>query len=251
MSGFKRLCLVVFSIAGIFSLAALSLTWFGPWCDVASSLFAIEWYTVAVAVCLIITLIGLVVMLLLGIFYRKVKTVEITNVDDGLITVSLDAIASEAAHIVEEDGTCKAKRVRVKARKKGHVRVYVKVLPYKAVDVVAKGAELHDELVYGLAAVCGDKLTKVSLEFEEPESMERSEAFVNSSYAEDEEEPEDDTEETTVTSTSRIERYDLSGAQATAVLNDDIAEPASISETESSGEIRIPMGNSHDTEREA
>ena len=45
------------------------------------------------------------------------------------------------------------------------------MLPHETVDVVAKGAELHEELIDGLAAVCGDKVEDVSLEFVEPESV--------------------------------------------------------------------------------
>ena len=47
----------------------------------------------------------------------------------------------------------------------------MRVLPRQTVDVVAKGAELHTELVDGLAAVCGDTVENVSLEFVEPESV--------------------------------------------------------------------------------
>ncbi|MGL5174191.1 MAG: hypothetical protein ACRC75_10085, partial [Olsenella sp.] len=101
----------------------------------------------------------------------SVRTIEVTTVNGGTISVSRDAIASQATHIVEADGTCSADRVDVKAKKSGHVRVHVRVLPHESVDVVAKGAELHDELVRGLASVCGDKIDRVSLEFIEPESV--------------------------------------------------------------------------------
>ena len=51
------------------------------------------------------------------------------------------------------------------------MRVHVRVLPHESVDVVAKGAELHEDLLHGLAKVCGDKVEDVSLEFVEPESV--------------------------------------------------------------------------------
>ena len=57
------------------------------------------------------------------------------------------------------------------AKARGHVRVHVRVLPHETVDVVAKGAELHEDLMDGLAIVCGDKVEDVSLEFVEPESV--------------------------------------------------------------------------------
>ena len=41
--------------------------------------------------------------------------------------------------------------------------------------MVLKGAELHAELIDGLAAVCGDTVEDVSLEFVEPEAVTLSE----------------------------------------------------------------------------
>ena len=172
MSGLKRLCMVVFVLACAFSLASLALTWFGPWTKEASVLLNLEPYAVAVLACLAMSALGLLVLLGRALFARRtVRTVEIATVDGGVISVTRDAIAAQASHIVEADGTCTASRVRVDAKARGHIRVHVRVLPHETVDVVVKGAELHEELVDGLAAVCGDKVEDVSLEFVEPESV--------------------------------------------------------------------------------
>ena len=171
MGGFKRFCMFVFGLAGLLGVIALALTWVGPWTAQASALMSIENYFCAVEVCVAIALVIMLVVLLRAIFARSVRTIEVTTVNGGTISVSRDAIASQATHIVEADGTCSADRVDVKAKKSGHVRVHVRVLPHETVDVVAKGAELHDELVRGLASVCGDKVDRVSLEFVEPESV--------------------------------------------------------------------------------
>ena len=172
MSVFKRLCAIVFVLADLAALAALALTWYGPWTSAASALFAVGEYSLAVVACLAISAFGLLVLLLRALFSRRtVRTVEIATVDGGVISVTRDAIAAQASHIVEADGTCAAARVRVDAKARGHVRVHVRVLPHETVDVVAKGAELHEELIDGLAAVCGDKVENVSLEFVEPESV--------------------------------------------------------------------------------
>ncbi len=171
MSGFKRLCMVVFVLADLGVLAALALTWYGPWTDVASALLNVEGYAVAVLVCLAVSVFGLAVLLARALFVRKVRTVEVATVDGGTISVTRDAIGAQASHIVEADGTCTASRVRVDAKPRGHVRVHVRVLPRETVDVVLKGAELHEELLSGLAAVCGDTVEDVSLEFVEPESV--------------------------------------------------------------------------------
>lgn len=172
MNGLKRLCMVLFVLADLFALAAFALTWYGPWTAQASALFNLEYYSIAVLGCLGVTGFGLLVLLCRALFARrKVRTVEVATVDGGVISVTRDAIAAQASHIVEADGTCAADRVVVDAKPRGHVRVHVRVLPHETVDVVVKGAELHEELVEGLAAVCGDKIEDVSLEFIEPESV--------------------------------------------------------------------------------
>lgn len=170
MSGFKRFCKVIFALAGLFALAALALTWLGPWRDVASALMVVNGYWYAVQICLAIAAVGLVITLFKGLFGRKVRTVQVATVDGGQISVTREAISSQAKHIVEEDGTCSAARVRVDAKPRGHVRVHVRVLPHETVDVVVKGAQLHEELLQGLASVCGNTVEDVSLEFVEPET---------------------------------------------------------------------------------
>ncbi len=171
MGGFKRLCLALWSLASAFVLVALGLTWVGPWRDVMSSLMCVDAWFYAVEICFVVAMAGLVVTLLRALFSRRVRTVEVVTVDGGVISVAKEAIASQAAHVVEADGTCVASKVSVSAKPRGHVRVHVRVTPREAVDVVEKGAELHTELVSGLAAVCGDKVENVSLEFVTPESV--------------------------------------------------------------------------------
>ncbi len=213
MSGFKRLCKVVFALAGVFTLGALGLTWVGPWRDVASAMMVVDGYWYALQACAAITALGLVVELLSGLFSRKVRTVQVATVDGGAITVTREAIASQATHVVEADGTCTASKVNVDAKPRGHVRVSVRVLPHETVDVVVKGAQLHEELLQGLAAVCGNTVEDVSLEFVEPRS------YTAAAVAEDElpDAPE----------------------QASAPQGADGA-----GETDSTSEITVPMGTS-------
>ena len=230
MGGFKRLCLAVWSLAGVFTLAALGLTWAGPWTDVASALMVINEYWMALEFCFCITAVGLVVTLLRALFSRRVKTVEVTTVDGGVISVTRAAIASQASHIVEADGSCAAARVSVSAKPRGHVRVHVRVLPHESVDVVEKGAQLHEELCLGLAAVCGDKLEDVSLEFVEPEAVT---AAVQAAPAEYE-----------------VAQAEGQTAQPGEAATAPVAQTAPAA-ADSTSEITVPMGASHDGAREA
>lgn len=171
MNWFRRLCLVVFGLAGLATIAALGLPWVGPWQKAATALLAEDWYLTTVEVLAGISALGLLISLLRGIFSRSNKRfVVVSRLDGGQVTVTRDAIASQASHIVADDGSCQADRVRVSIRG-GKVRVRVRVLPFETVDVVAKGAQLHDALMDGLAKVCGDTIKGVDLEFVEPEQV--------------------------------------------------------------------------------
>lgn len=217
MSGFKRLCKVVFALAGLFSLGALGLTWLGPWRDVASALMVVDGYWYALQACLAVTAIGLVVMLFQGLFARKTRTVQVATVDGGAITVTREAIASQAEHIVEADGTCTASRVHVDAKPRGHVRVAVRVLPHETTDVVVKGAQLHEELMQGLSAVCGNTVEDVSLEFVEPRSYTDARADAD----------EDGFADVTVEDVAEAEQGQAAAADSTS-------------------EITVPMGTSRE-----
>ena len=234
MGGFKRFCMFVFSLSGLLCLAAFVLTWLGPWTAQASALFSLPEYYTTVEVLLLITVAGLLIMLFRSVFSRRVRTVEVTTVDGGTISVSRDAIASQAKHTVEADGTCSADRVFVSAKKRGHVRVHVRVLPHESVDVVEKGTELHEELVRGLTAVCGDKLEDVSLEFVEPKETADAPAAGDVSVPTSSSSPASTTDYST-------DSYQL---EATEPSYEDAPSPAP--QTASYGAITVPMGAGHD-----
>lgn len=165
MGFFKRLCLFVFGLAGLLALTALVLPWFGPWTSEATALLGVDEYYIAVEVLVLVTALGCLVCLLRSIFKRNRKTVIVAREGGDQITVTRDAIASQATHVIEEDGAYVAKRVSVWAKKRGHVRVAARVQPQVTVDTVAAGKDLHDRLVAGLTTVCGDNVDSVDLEF--------------------------------------------------------------------------------------
>lgn len=165
MGFFKRLCLFVFGLAGLLALTALVLPWFGPWTSEATALLGVDEYYIAVEALVLVTALGCLICLLRSIFKRNRKTVIVAKEGGDQITVTRDAIASQATHVIEEDGAYVAKRVSVWAKKRGHVRVAARVQPQVTVDTVAAGKDLHDRLVAGLTTVCGDNVDSVDLEF--------------------------------------------------------------------------------------
>ena len=68
MGGLRRFILFVFSLAGIACLAALALPWFGLFPDEIAMLEGLDWYVMAVEVCLAMTAAWLAFELLRSLF---------------------------------------------------------------------------------------------------------------------------------------------------------------------------------------
>lgn len=169
MGGFKRFCLFVYAVAGILCLAALALPWFGLFDAETSTLLDTGWYVTAVQVCLAITASGLVITLVRSLVSRRAHAITVMDIDGGEVSVTVDAVASQAAHIAEEGGLVSAEDVSVRVRRHGPVDITVKVTPYESLDVTAEAPVLHAALVRGLSAMCGERLGSVGVEFLEPQ----------------------------------------------------------------------------------
>lgn len=171
MSGFKRFCYILYVLASAFVFLALALTWFGSWTHQATSLLFTKPYLIALNVCAAISIFGLIVVLFRALFIRKTVKLIVASVEGGTISVTKDAISSQAAHIIEEDGTCLAHRVNVKISKNNSVAVQIDILPKEPVDVTAKGSEFYSALQSGLAIVCGPCVSNINLSFIKPSSF--------------------------------------------------------------------------------
>ena len=169
MGGFRRFVLFVFSLAGIACLLALALPWFGLFPDEIALLEEQGAYIGAVEVCLGMTAAWLVFGLGRSLFSRRDNAITVMDIDGGNITVTRSAVASQASHIVEALGLGVAKDVDVSASKRGPVHVVVKVIPYESIDVTSEAPVLHEALVTGLTAMCGERLGAIDVEFLEPQ----------------------------------------------------------------------------------
>lgn len=168
MSGFRRVVLFVFSLAGIACLVALALPWFGLFDEEIAILSEYDAYLIGVEVCLAMTGLWLLFELGRSVFSRRRNVLNVMEIDGGKITVTRTALASQAAHIVEVAGFNRPKHVDVHAPAHGSVWVTIKVVPYGPVNVMEEAPILHKDLVDGLTALCGDRLGKVNVEFLEP-----------------------------------------------------------------------------------
>lgn len=170
MGGFKRFVFVVYGLAGTVAFAALGLSWYGPWVRQVASLMGTDWFYRAVAGLSVAGAFGTLLILLIGLFSSRSDVIRVNLPDGGHVTVTRDAVSSRAATIVEADGTCVADDVVVRAkRRRGGVRVFVRVCPMSSIDVMHRADELREELRYGLASLVGDRLRSVDLEFTEPQ----------------------------------------------------------------------------------
>lgn len=170
MGGFRRFILFVFSLAGLFALAVLALPLFGIGTIELAVLMSYEWFLLAFEVCLGMLAVWLVFGLLRSLFSRRRKeSISVMDIDGGTITVTRSAVASQASHIVEALELGVAKDVDVSSAKHGLVSVDVRVTPYESIDVVSEAPVLHEALVTGLSAMCGERLGEVNVEFLEPQ----------------------------------------------------------------------------------
>ena len=217
MGFFKRLSLFVFSLAGLASLAALVAPWYGPVTADATRLLSVNWYVTALNVTVCITAFGLIVCLLRALFVRNRKTVVVAREAGDQVTVSIDAIASQATHVIEEDGLFRARRVTVRTAAHGHVRVHARVQPESTVDVLLAASELHARLEEGLAVIVGDNVDKIDLEF--VNATEYAPASEAGAFAEQDFDASDEAAEETTT-----------------------AAPARRTEAGETSEITVPMG---------
>ncbi len=170
MGGFRRFILFVFSLAGLFALAVLALPLFGIATIELAVLMSYEWFLLTFEVCLGMLTAWLVFELLRSLFSRRRKeSISVMDIDGGTITVTRSAVASQASHIVEALELGVAKDVSVSGAKRGSVSVDVHVTPYESIDVVSEAPVLHEALVAGLSAMCGERLGEVNVEFLEPQ----------------------------------------------------------------------------------
>lgn len=185
MNWFKRLCLFVFGLCGLLALAALSLVWVGPWTSQARTLLLEEpWYFLTLEILVCVSAVGLLACLLVSLFApRNPRETIVADVNGGQITVTRAAIVSQTRHVVEADGSCTASTIRVRVRKRGHVRVHVRVTPKYPVDVVECGEQLYAKLGEGLAQVCGQSVQSIDVVFTEPESAEGGHGFGRAEHA--------------------------------------------------------------------
>lgn len=171
MGAFKRLVLFVFSLAGLVCLAILGMPWFGYGGKNLTSLIYVDEFWVLLEVTLAMTVCFLVFNLGRALFSRKrTDVIKVMNIEGGEVSVTKSAVSSQAGHIVDALGVGTAKNVEIAVNKKtGMVDVAATVLPHESIDITAEAPILHDALVTGLGAMCGEKLGNVSVSFLEPE----------------------------------------------------------------------------------
>lgn len=222
MGGFRRFILFVFSLAGLFALAALVCPWLGLFEVEVRVLESYPAYIMAVEVCAGMTAVWLAFELLRSLFSRRRKeAISVMDVDGGAITVARSAVASQASHIVEELGLGVAKDVSVTA-KHGTVTVGLKVTPFESIDVTEEAPGLHEALTCGLSAMVGEHLGAVNVEFLEPQHASSLVAL-----ADDEEDEQQD------------EAVAEQGAEHKPLVDVQVEVPARASQD--TGDITIPM----------
>lgn len=165
MGIFKRLCMLIYALTGIFFFGS----WLAASYDVTSTytlyVFRLSFVQQLMKIAPFIIVFGCVIMLLRAIFTRNRKVVIISKAKDNKITVSLRAIESQAKHVIEEDGRFCVVRLYVKSAKYGHIRVNVRIQPEETEDLLTASDELKSKLYAGLSVIVGNHIDSINLEF--------------------------------------------------------------------------------------
>lgn len=165
MSRFKRFCLFIYSLAGLLLFAVAALTLTSPWEEHMSALLLIPEYTYALVVLAALTVLGLLATFITACAGRVPTVVVVAQTDEGDITVSREAIASQVAHVVAAAGDAQARDVYVNIGRNNKVDVFVKVVPFASMDVVVRGPELMEQLTTNLALLCGEHVGSVHISY--------------------------------------------------------------------------------------
>lgn len=184
MSWFKRLCLFVFGLAGLVAVAILALSWVGPWTAQVRSWLERPWFFLVLEVLVCLLAVGLLACVLVSLFApRNPKETVVAEVEGGKITVTRHAIVSQVRHVIEADGRFKASSIHVRVRKRGNVRVSVRIMPTHPVDVIAEGERMYAVLGEGLAKICGDSVKSINVVFTHPSQMDDADEDESASTA--------------------------------------------------------------------
>lgn len=162
----KRLAMFVWSLVGLVAVAVLMLSLVGPWADQIVELLGSS-RAAFVTLCVLVAVLaaGLVATFVRSLVMRKPRHVVVTNMEDGAIVVTRDALASQASHVVATTPGLVARDVFVNVKRKGTVDVRVRVEPAQTINVMETGPVVHDALVDELKLLCGEHLDKVCVEF--------------------------------------------------------------------------------------
>ena len=165
MGIFKRLCMLIYALTGIFFFGSLLAASYDATSTYALYVFRLSFVQQLMKIAPFIIVFGCVIMLLRAIFTRNRKVVIISKAKDNKITVSLRAIESQAKHVIEEDGRFCVVRLYVKSAKYGHIRVNVRIQPEETEDLLTASDELKSKLYAGLSVIVGNHIDSVNLEF--------------------------------------------------------------------------------------
>lgn len=165
MGIFKRLCMLIYALTGIFFFGSLLAASYDATSTYALYVFRLSFVQQLMKIAPFIIVFGCVIMLLRAIFTRNRKVVIISKAKDNKITVSLHAIESQAKHVIEEDGRFCVVRLYVKSAKYGHIRVNARIQPEETEDLLTASDELKSKLYAGLSVIVGNHIDAVNLEF--------------------------------------------------------------------------------------
>ena len=169
MGKFKRLCLIVFSIAAVIGIGMLAIQWFSfdALMPTYSFFAAMPWFFALEAVLLVIVALGVVYLLGQALFTPGIgRNLTIVR-DQGSVSIPREALASTVSHVVDAHSGLSAERVKIRILKPRNPRidVEVRVDPGSHSQLAHLGETLQDEITAALQAFSGAPVNHVKVVF--------------------------------------------------------------------------------------
>ena len=162
---FRRIFLSIYAIIGLLLTAVLACMWYNVFPPQIVRFLQTDTMVYSLFACLGIVAAGFIGALWYALFYRTPKVLVLRDSQQGIITITQAALASQVTHIVAAQGDISVYKVQIHIYRNNMVFVAVWVSPRLVMDVARRGEELLNALTRELKLLCGDHLAKVHISY--------------------------------------------------------------------------------------
>lgn len=170
MTGIKRFCLIIFALLGVFCVCVLMTPWLNvPPVNVKVLLYltTVPWFFYAVEIAATVALIGFFCIFVMACAKKKPRDLVIKDEAGAHVTVTRQAIASQATYLAESVAPVQIDRVHVQAKYPDALGITLAVQPLQPLQVREVSQRIERQVRAGLGSMLGVEPAQVNLRFVE------------------------------------------------------------------------------------